>query len=49
VWTTGITVPAAICIMQPRLPAADHVGLELFDIADFALAQPPRKLGWRML
>jgi hypothetical protein len=22
VWTTGITVPAAICVMQPTLPAA---------------------------
>ena len=26
------------------IAGGDHVGLELFDIADFALAQPPRKL-----
>src|SRR5262249_19889340 len=27
-----------------EVAGSDHVGLELFDIADFALAQPPRKL-----
>ena len=42
VWTTGIAVPAAICVMQPTLPAAITSAPKLLDIPDFALAQPLR-------
>jgi hypothetical protein len=41
-------VPAAICVIQPILPAAITSGLTERH-CDFALTQPVRKLLWRML
>ena len=49
VWTTGIDVPAAICVIQPMLPAAITSGLTFSIFATLRLRSRSASSGWRML
>src|SRR5262245_40563292 len=49
VWTTGITVPAAICVMQPILPAAITSGASFWIFATLRSRNLLASSGWRML
>src|SRR5262245_48729272 len=49
VWTTGITVPAAICVMQPILPAAITSGASFPIFATLRSRNLLASSGWRML
>src|SRR5262245_49119489 len=49
VWTTGITVPAAICVMQPILPAAITSGASFWIFATLRSRNLLASPGWRML
>src|SRR5262245_1465243 len=49
VWTTGITVPAAICVMQPILPAAITSGASFSIFATLRSRNLLASSGWRML
>src|SRR5262245_26989170 len=49
VWTTGITVPAATCLMQPILPAAITSGLSFSIFPTLRSRNLLASSGWRML
>src|SRR5207248_5242538 len=48
-WTTGITVPAAICVMQPTLPAAITSGLSFSILPTLRSRNLLASSGWRIL
>ena len=49
VWTTGIAVPAAICVIQPRFPAATTSGLSFSIFATLRSRNLPASSGCRIL